>query len=244
MNKLDLYFGKQHNSPRAQGGALRGTMPKSVKPLSQRAHAGLFMAIEGTDGAGTSTQAKRLVRALKRQGRAAIFTYEPSPLRVGRYIRDGLREQPGPSPECLALMFAADRLDHYERTIAPALAAGAVVVSDRYVLSSLAYQGVEADADWVALINSRAPAPDLTIFLHIDEAEAARRRQKRGKAADRFEVSPTQRRVAERYRSLIQDLPQERLLSLSGQRPIAALHREILATVQQRLRPTAKQDVL
>lgn len=192
---------------------------------------GLFVVLEGTDGAGTSTQCRRLLRALRKRGDKALSTYEPSALRVGRYTREALKQDPGPSPERLALLFAADRLDHYELQIGPALAEGAVVISDRYVLSSLAYQGQECDSEWVATINRYAPEPDLTIFLDIDEKEAARRRQKRHLQADRFEQSPTQLRVAERYRQLVKQLPQNKVLLLSGAGAIDAIHQQILQAV-------------
>lgn len=204
--------------------------------LSRADKKGLFVVFEGTDGAGTTTQCRRLLRALRRRGDKALATYEPSSLRVGRYTREALKQQPGPSPERMALLFAADRLDHFEKQIGPALVDGSVVISDRYVMSSLAYQGVECDAEWVATINRYAPMPELTIFLDIDEKEAARRRQKRNLAADRYEQSPTQRLVAKRYRQLVQDLPQDKVLILSGAESMTEIHEKIMVAVDSRLR--------
>jgi dTMP kinase len=100
----------------------------------------------------------------------------------------------------MALLFAADRLHHVQAVIAPALARGRVVVSDRYVMSSLAYQGTLLGERWVAAINARAPRPDLTVFVDVPVAVAARRRAARGGGVDIYEVDETQRRVARAYR--------------------------------------------
>jgi dTMP kinase len=198
---------------------------------------GLFIALEGIDGAGTTTQGRRLVAALRRRGQAALFTREPSDGVVGRHIRRCLRQKPGPSPERLALLFAADRLDHVETVIAPALAAGQIVVSDRYVLSSLAYQGVEGDAGWIALLNARAPAPDLTVLLDVSTAEATRRRQRRGGHADRYEVTPFQRRVAARYRELVRLPAAGDVLVIDGAATVEAIARALLTEVEPLLGP-------
>ncbi|MFH1807340.1 MAG: dTMP kinase [Pseudomonadota bacterium] len=196
---------------------------------------GRFIVLEGIDGAGTTTQARRLVRALRRRGHEAIVTREPSNGVVGRHIRRCLRQTPGPSAERLASLFAADRLDHVETEILPALARGAMVVSDRYVLSSLAYQGVEGDAAWIETLNNKAPPPDLTLLLDVSSTEAARRRQRRGGIKDRYEVTPFQRRVAARYRELAQVRQVDNVVVLDGSAPVAAIARAILAEVEAML---------
>lgn len=148
-----------------------------------------FVVIEGLDGAGTTTQSARVVDALQRMGRPAVLTREPSDGPIGALIRQMLAMRvvapgksanglPGFKPvsrQALALLFAADRIDHLDAEIIPALDRGSIVVSDRYYHSSLAYQadpaGADAppdqplDLDWVSALNSRARAPDLTIFL-------------------------------------------------------------------------------
>jgi len=167
-----------------------------------RQQRGLLIVLEGIDGAGTTTQGRRLVRRLRQRGWRTHFTWEPSRGPIGRYIRACLAQTPGPSPERLALLFAADRVDHYETEIAPLLDAGAIVVSDRYLLSSLAYQGVEGDARWVAQLNRRAPRADLTILVDVPTSEAARRRRWRGTHPDRYERDAFLDGVAGRYRLL------------------------------------------
>jgi dTMP kinase len=133
---------------------------------------GCFIVIEGIDGSGKSEQFQRLTKRLKRRGYNLVATREPTKVYpVGRLIERVLREEEQVSEEALALLFAADRADHTERKIKPALEEGAVVVSDRYVHSSLAYQsrgmGKELDLDWVKMINRYALEPDAVIFLDV-----------------------------------------------------------------------------
>jgi dTMP kinase len=133
---------------------------------------GCFIVIEGIDGSGKSEQFQRLTKRLKRRGYNLVATREPTKVYpVGRLIERVLREEEQVSEEALALLFAADRADHTERKIKPALEEGAVVVSDRYVHSSLAYQsrgmGKELDLDWVKMINRYALEPDAVVFLDV-----------------------------------------------------------------------------
>jgi len=162
---------------------------------------GLLVAIEGADGAGTTTQAARLSEWLAARGRSVHLTREPSSGAVGVLIRAVLSgAHPGLDPAALALLFAADRLDHLGREIAPALAGGAVVVSDRYVMSSLVYQSLEVDAGFVGDINRRAAPPDLTVLIDVPPEVAAERRARRGGKPELFEEDEVQRRVIASYR--------------------------------------------
>ena len=142
---------------------------------------GKLIVLEGLDGAGTTTQVKRLVEHLRASGRAAHATREPSDGPIGKLIREmltGGHAIPGQSlsQSTFGLLFAADRLDHLQREVEPQLAAGAIVVSDRWYHSSLAYQGTGADRDWITMLNARARKPDLTIFLEVRPEVAAKRR--------------------------------------------------------------------
>ncbi len=133
---------------------------------------GCFIVIEGIDGSGKSEQFQRLTKRLKKRGYKLVATREPTKVYpVGRLIEKVLREEEQVSEEALALLFAADRADHTERKIKPALEEGAVVVSDRYVHSSLAYQSrgmnKELDINWIEKINRFALEPDAVIFLDI-----------------------------------------------------------------------------
>ena len=173
------------------------------------ARRGRFIALEGLDGAGTTTQAALLVERLRAAGREAHLTREPSDGPLGVLIRQILRGRlvaAGAQPvdaAAVALLFAADRLEHLQSEIVPRLAAGVDVVSDRYLASSLAYQGAELDLAWVAGINARARAPDVTVFLEVTPRVAAARRTARGQDAERFEATALQRKIHRTYEKVL-----------------------------------------
>jgi dTMP kinase len=165
---------------------------------------GRFVVLEGLDGAGTTTQAAHLASVLRRAGHRVVLTREPSKGRVGALLRqalDGRRRQSREplSDAALALLFAADRLDHLASTIEPGLAAGAIVISDRYALSSFAYQGRVLGYRWVEALNAQARNPDLTLFLEVRPRVAATRRRLRGGRQERFDDARTQASVARAY---------------------------------------------
>jgi dTMP kinase len=170
-----------------------------------------LIVIEGLDGAGTTTQTKRLVEHVRAKGGKAHATREPSDGPVGRLIREMLTGGHAISDQAIAqstfgLLFAADRLDHLQREVEPRLAAGELVVSDRWYHSSLAYQGTGADRDWIAMLNARARRPDLTIFLEVRPAVAARRRAAAGRVQELFEDVRMQEEVAAGYQATIAEL--------------------------------------
>ncbi len=170
-----------------------------------------LIVLEGLDGAGTTTQARRLVDDLTAAGRPAHLTREPSDGPVGRLIREmlvGGHAIPGASisQATFGLLFAADRLDHLQREVEPALAAGTIVVSDRWYHSSLAYQGTGAERAWIARLNERARRPDLTLLLRVRPEVAAARRVAAGRAQELFEDLPMQERVAAGYDAVVAEL--------------------------------------
>ena len=170
-----------------------------------------LIVLEGLDGAGTTTQAKRLVEHLQSRGQKAHLTREPSDGPVGRLIREMLVGQHAIPNQSIAqstfgLLFAADRLDHLQREVEPAMAAGATVISDRWYHSSLAYQGTGADRDWIATLNARARRPDLTIFLKVRPEIAAQRRMEAGRTEELFEDMRMQQEVDAGYRATIAEL--------------------------------------
>ena len=170
-----------------------------------------LIVLEGLDGAGTTTQVKRLVEHVRANGGKAHATREPSDGPVGRLIREmltGGHAIPGEqlSQGTFGLLFAADRLDHLQREVEPKLAAGELVVSDRWYHSSLAYQGTGADRDWIAMLNSRARRPDLTIFLEVRPEVAAHRRAAAGRVQELFEDLRMQEEVAAGYKATIAEL--------------------------------------
>lgn len=169
-----------------------------------REQGGRFIAIEGIDGSGTTLQTGALALWLRQRGHDVVETREPSDGPVGRLIRERLHIDAAPiDPAALALLFAADRLEHIAHEIDPACRRGAVVVSDRYLLSSLAYQSLDCELDWVRTINQAAPPPDLYFFLKVPAEVAFARVQRRAAAGaaahERFDALELQRRVERLY---------------------------------------------
>jgi dTMP kinase len=170
-----------------------------------------LIVIEGLDGAGTTTQVRRLVEHIRTKGVLAHATREPSDGPIGRLIRElltGGYAIPGQAiaQSTFGLLFAADRLDHLQREVEPQLAAGTIVVSDRWYHSSLAYQGTGADRDWIAMLNARARRPELTIFLEVRPEVAAQRRVAAGRVQELFEDLRMQEEVAAGYKATIAEL--------------------------------------
>ena len=197
---------------------------------------GAFIAIEGVDGAGSSTQTGLLVDWLIEEGYPAIPTKEPNPKgKIESVIRHFLRE-PYPAPELDALLFASDRVDHVERFIKPWLNSRNIVVSDRYLESSISYQTSQGlDEKWVLSINRCAVAPDITIILDIDPVISLRRK---GTAPERFEnvkfLSKVRKRFLERAEKMGYPV-------IDASRPLKAVHKEILQTVLPLLEKVSKR---
>jgi hypothetical protein len=128
-------------------------------------HPGALIVVEGIDGAGSTTQSNMLLQWLQSVDIPATFTFEPSTGAIGTVVRRHLgRHVELGGPEAEALAFAADRMDHVVSEVVPALAGGTTVVTDRYYLSSLAYQALNCDPAWLREINRYALRPDLTVF--------------------------------------------------------------------------------
>jgi dTMP kinase len=206
---------------------------------------GRFIVLEGLDGAGTTTQARRLATVLRAAGRAAgravHVTAEPSGGPVGQLARLVLTKrllgapgQAGFDPAALALLFAADRLDHLSVEVLPRLAAGEDVISDRYTLSSLAYQSLTTgDLAWVEALNARARTPDLTLFLRVTPDVAFARRQAENGGGELFEVPEFQREVARAYDRCVERLRErgERVVVVDGERPVEEVTAALQAAV-------------
>ena len=203
---------------------------------------GLFIVLEGLDGAGTTTQAKMLVEWLESKGHKGHLTAEPSRGPIGRLIREvlgGVRSGADGAPltsPALAALFVADRADHIVSEIEPALAAGTHVVCDRYVHSSLAYQGVDNDVEWIAAMNAPMRRPDLTIFVRVEPETASRRRAQRGSDEERFESDMFQKSVAEIYLRCRSLRPQDPLVEVDGHGDVSSVHRAICAEVDRALK--------
>ncbi|MHA2060711.1 MAG: dTMP kinase [Candidatus Sifarchaeia archaeon] len=146
--------------------------------LNQR---GFLIAIEGIDGSGTSTHSRLLYEFLVEQGFSVILTREPTKGVVGRIIKDALQDKfQIKQPEVFALLFAADRIQHVKEVIEPAIKQGKIIITTRYVESSLAYQSAQGlTREWIKAINKDIVWPDITIILDINPSDAMARLNKR-----------------------------------------------------------------
>jgi dTMP kinase len=207
---------------------------------------GLFIVIEGIDGAGTTTQVRRLASALGSRGLPVHVTREPSDGPVGVMIRQilagrivvpGLHGARAPSWDTMALLFAADRLDHLESEVVPNLADGVTVLADRYDHSSLAYQSIlagggDAVVDWVKTINGRARRPDLVVVLDVSAEVAAKRRDARSGIRDLYEEDELQTKLVGLYREMERYFPNDRIVHVDGDRDEDAVARDVMHQVR------------
>ena len=225
--------------------ALRREEPAPVPGRAEPAPAagerrGLLLALEGGEGAGKSTQARLLAIWLRDQGFDVVATHEPGATKVGMRLRALLLDNThhGLAPRAETLMYAADRAEHVAAVMRPALERGAIVVTDRYVDSTLAYQGAgrQLPVAEIAELNRWATGglqPDLTILLDLPPAEGLGRRARSG---DRLESEPTEfhQRVRAGFLARAQADP-GRYLVLDGRKEPGELSREIQSRVRDLL---------
>jgi dTMP kinase len=196
----------------------------------------MFVTFEGVDGSGKSTQADLLTDWLRAQGRVVLSTREPGGTPVGETVRNLVLHGGELSPWAEAALFAAARAEHVESAIRPALARGEDVVCDRYLDSSVAYQGIarELGEERVRDLNltvTQGLLPERTFLVLLDPQEARRRG---GDDRDRIEreADGFMRRVDLAYRTLVEEFPQ-RIVALDGRRPPG----EIAEEVREHVRP-------
>lgn len=209
--------------------------------MSNRSHDGVFVVFEGIDGAGTTTQSERYSAHLRGKRRIVHVTHEPSGGPVGSLIRLILTHRltfpTTRHAETMALLFAADRLDHAEAEVAPHLRDGTVVVSDRYDLSSLAYQSATTDGDaaemvaWIRALNRYALRPDVTVVLDVSAEVAAARVRNRGGARELFDDHDLQTRLARAYREADALVPGDRVVHVDGNASPEKVHDDVVAAL-------------
>ncbi|MEO7015942.1 MAG: dTMP kinase [Leifsonia sp.] len=206
----------------------------------QTASAGLFITLEGGDGSGKSTQAALLEEWLTELGRTVVRTREPGGTEAGVEIREIVLHHRGDiSPRAEALLYAADRAHHVATLVRPALTRGEVVLQDRYLDSSVAYQGVGRVLDpgeirKLSLWAAEGLLPDLTILLDLDETAARARLDTSRTRYDRLEAEKAEfhARVRAAYLALAAAEP-DRFLVVDASRPVE----EIAAEIRERLAP-------
>jgi dTMP kinase len=187
---------------------------------------GIFIVIEGLDGSGKTTQAALLAKKLS-QNHIVLLTAEPSRGKIGTFIRQGcLYEDKRLPTEAEALLFAADRIEHMQKEVKPALDEGKLVICDRYVYSSLAYQGSAGlSLDWIKTINARALQPDFSVFIDVAPERVLERLQRKKSVMETIE---TQRKVREIYLKFVE---KGELIRVDGDKPKEAVADELCAVV-------------
>ncbi len=202
--------------------------------------AGLFITFEGIDRSGKTTQAKRLAERLRAEGRSVVFTLEPGGTGLGRKVRSLLLERRSEvDPIAEMLLFTADRAQHVNTVIRPALSQGEVVVSDRFFDSTVVYQGYGRglNVDRIRAVQEVATGglrPDLTVWIDVDLETSKQRRIPED--ADRLEAAGDAffNRVRNGYQRIWQAEP-ERVLRVDGRLPVEELACRIHKAVRDRL---------
>ncbi|WP_239158832.1 dTMP kinase [Winogradskya humida] len=219
-------------------GAIRGRPLSAGEPFTRT---GIFVVFEGGEGAGKSTQVIRLSEALTGAGHDVVVTREPGATDVGARIRTLVlsngTDADAPSPRAEALLYAADRAHHVATVVRPALARGAVVISDRYVDSSLAYQGAGRtlpvqEISWLSSWATGGLKPDLVVLLDVDSTVGLGRVDTRGAGPDRLESES--KAFHERVRYAFLDLASadpKRYLVLDAARPVEEIADVVAARI-------------
>jgi len=207
------------------------------------AERGVFVCLEGGEGSGKSTQSRLLREALTAQGYGVVLTFEPGDTAVGKELRRIVLDPAtgALSDRCEALLYAADKAEHVETLVRPALARGEVVITDRYVDSTLAYQGAGraldvAEVEQVARWATGDLRPHLTVVLDLEPSAGLGRFRGR----DRIEGESLEfhERVREAFVAMAKDDP-DHYLVVDARAPIGEIHERILA----RVRPLLAQAV-
>lgn len=199
---------------------------------------GLFISIEGPDGSGKSTQLNNIKTFFEKKGIETVFTREPGGTPIGEKIRELLLDNSNKEMDSMteAMLYAAARAQHVAQVIKPAIAAGKVVVCDRFVDSSIAYQGFGRQlGESVEIINSYAVAgcmPDLTILLKLDPSVGKHRIESRTQDRLELEKDAFHRAVFEGYLELEKMWP-ERIVGLDASRSISEIREDIYKKLEE-----------
>jgi len=202
---------------------------------------GKFIVFDSLDGAGNSTQVKLLADYLNKIGKKTHITKEPTSYLIGGLIKSQLIHDWKSSPECLQLLFCADRAYHLEKEIIPLLKKGVNVISDRYFFSTMAYGNLEIkDLDWLIEINKKFILPDLTFFLKVSPKVCIQRIKK-----DRFEITLFEKekileKIWKNYEILAKKF--DNVYIIEGERKIEEIAEEIREIVLNKLKFKKKKS--
>ncbi len=200
---------------------------------------GKFIVFEGIDGAGKSTQVNLLGEWFREKGYDVVITKEPTDTAFGKLIRklvltggkEGIIDGARISHEAEALLFAADRAEHVNKLIKPALKAGKIVISDRYFYSSLAYQWARGlDLEWLIDLNRFAIRPNLVILLDLPVKESMKRINGRDIGNEFDRIFELQKKVRENYLKLVERFPEIKIINAFED--VETVHSQIVALVE------------
>lgn len=193
-------------------------------------YAGKFIAFEGLDGAGSTTQAGKLTVYLKERLKKVHLTKEPTNNLIGGLIRGQLTKEWRTGPECLQLLFTADRAHHLEKEVIPLLKQEITVVTDRYFFSSVAFGSLGIDdRDWLRKINDRFILPDITFLLHVSPQVCLQRIKANRFHLELFEEEEHIAKIWRTYNELAQEF--ENVYVINGENPAEEVFADILKIV-------------
>ena len=200
-----------------------------------------FVAFEGMDGSGNTTQSRLLADFLRSEGVAVVLTKEPTEGFVGKSIRAVLQKRATATPLELQQMFVADRREHMGNTVDPALNSGKVVITDRYMFSTLAYGGIDVDMEKLRAMNSAFRVPDMTFLIDVQPEVAMDRVHsrlahsgKRKEDAELFEEIRKLERVRANYLKVAKLYPNVHVIN--GNRPIEEVEMDVRRIVLEKIK--------
>lgn len=192
---------------------------------------GKFIVFEGLDGSGQSTQVSLLKAYLEERGYTVALGKEPTPdYEAGRELREIFTGKKTATPRRIQELFAVDRAEHVSHDIVPALERGDIFISDRYVMSTLAFGYPENDMEWLKAINAKFPWPDLIICLSVRPEVSLDRIEKRGKPKELFEKLEKLSVVAANYKELSTSLPS--CVVVNGEQTPEEVHADVVEKIQ------------
>jgi dTMP kinase len=196
---------------------------------------GFFIAFEGVDGSGNTTQSKLLCKYLESKGQKVMMTKEPTDNPIGKTIRDVLQHRLKTSPLALQLLFVSDRAHHIFEEVGPALNLGKTVITDRYMFSTMAFGALDVEMEFLMQLNSRFLVPDITFIIDVPAEVAIGRVEMRLKASkskdgpELFEKVEKSRKIRENYRKVAVMYPNVHIID--GNRPIDSVAKDVRKVV-------------
>ncbi len=198
-----------------------------------------LIAIEGIDGAGTTTLNRRLTEELQNRSIPVCSGFEPTDMPIGRLIRSGIGGEITLGRQTLAMLFAADRREHLYGAggIQEAINKGSFYITDRYFFSSLAYQSMDAPWEWVNMLNDGYPLPGLLIYLHIPASQAMKRIEGRD-GRDIYETETQQNHVSELYGKSFKaySSSEMRIVPIDSSQPLETMVSQALEAVMEHVK--------